>query len=269
MSELPKQNTGLIPEFSQNIWLGGRIPYQVVLESGDWRPHVGVHEKQRDPVECKGCVSFSLTNNIEIQHDFKGIKINLSDRALAKVSDTQQNGNTFERVADAARKIGVLFEHQWPNLPKAFSWAEYYKPIPQELLSKAIKLDFNYEIAPHETNWAAALRRELKQCPLWVTWPQNPYHAVTLLAVPNDTDAYVQEHYDIPIKKVRVSDIAIAAKVVINKYISMNETKIVLSKDGKTVYKAVPVATDFENFKKQASVEGIIVPDQIPPASDL
>lgn len=49
----------------------------------------------------------------------------------------------------------------------------------------------------------------------------------------------------------------------------MNQTKIVLSKDGKTVYRAVPVATDFENFKKQAGVEGIEVPNPIPPASSL
>jgi hypothetical protein len=53
------------------------------------------------------------------------------------------------------------------------------------------------------------------------------------------------------------------------KEIHMNATKIVLSKDGKTVYKAIPVATDFENFKRQADVEGIVIPDPIPPASSL
>jgi N-acetyl-anhydromuramyl-L-alanine amidase AmpD len=48
-----------------------------------------------------------------------------------------------------------------------------------------------------------------------------------------------------------------------------NQTRVVLGKDGKTVYLATPVAMDFENFKKQASVEGITVPDPIPPARDL
>lgn len=50
---------------------------------------------------------------------------------------------------------------------------------------------------------------------------------------------------------------------------NMNQTKVVLGKDGKTVYKATPIAEDFENFKKQAGVEGIVVPTPIPPASTL
>lgn len=50
---------------------------------------------------------------------------------------------------------------------------------------------------------------------------------------------------------------------------SMNQTRYVLGKDGKTVFKATPIATDFENLKKQASVEGITVPNPIPPASTL
>jgi hypothetical protein len=49
----------------------------------------------------------------------------------------------------------------------------------------------------------------------------------------------------------------------------MNQTKIVLGKDGKTVYKATPVATTFDDMLKQAAVEGIEVPNPIPPASTL
>lgn len=49
----------------------------------------------------------------------------------------------------------------------------------------------------------------------------------------------------------------------------MNQTKIVLGKDGKTVYKATPVATTFEDLVKQCAVEGIEVPNPIPPASTL
>jgi hypothetical protein len=49
----------------------------------------------------------------------------------------------------------------------------------------------------------------------------------------------------------------------------MNQSRIVLGKDGKTVFKATPIATDFENFKKQMAVEGIDIPDPIPPSKDL
>jgi hypothetical protein len=49
----------------------------------------------------------------------------------------------------------------------------------------------------------------------------------------------------------------------------MNQTKVVLGKDGKTVYLATPIAMDFENFKKQAGIEGIEIPNPIPAASTL
>lgn len=271
MEELPNHNTGLINEFSPSVWLGGNIPYEVRLESGNWLPFDVVHEKQKDPVEVMACVTFSLLNNFEIQHKFKGIDINLSDRFTAKASDTQMNGNTFERVADSTRHTGVVREETYPNNPKAQTWAEYYKEIPQDVLKKAVKVDFNYEIIPRVADWSGQLQKYLKQCPLWITIPEpHPNHAVTLLRVVGNT-AYIKDHYSQAIRTIKVSDISIAAKVVLNKLIqfNMNQTKIVLSKDGKTVYKAVPIATDFENFKKQASIEGIEVPNPIPPASEL
>lgn len=49
----------------------------------------------------------------------------------------------------------------------------------------------------------------------------------------------------------------------------MNQSKVVLGKDGRTVFIATPIAMSFEEFKKQASVEGIVVPDPIPPSSSL
>jgi hypothetical protein len=49
----------------------------------------------------------------------------------------------------------------------------------------------------------------------------------------------------------------------------INQTRIVLGKDGKTVFKCTPISTDFENFKKQMHTEGIVVPNPIPPSSDL
>lgn len=49
----------------------------------------------------------------------------------------------------------------------------------------------------------------------------------------------------------------------------MNQTKVVLSKDGHTVYKAVPVATSWDEFKRQSEVEGIEIPPVIPSASTL
>lgn len=58
-------------------------------------------------------------------------------------------------------------------------------------------------------------------------------------------------------------------KLITIKPMPQNQTRVGLSKDGKTVFKVVPVATDFENFKKQMSVEGVEVPEVIPPLSSF
>jgi len=50
---------------------------------------------------------------------------------------------------------------------------------------------------------------------------------------------------------------------------NMNQTKVVKGKDGKTLYLCTPIAIAFEEFKKQASVEGIDIPDPIPSADTL
>lgn len=50
----------------------------------------------------------------------------------------------------------------------------------------------------------------------------------------------------------------------------MNQTKVVLSKDGQTVYVAWPVPDiGIEGLKKIANVQGFEVPDPIPPSSSL
>lgn len=50
---------------------------------------------------------------------------------------------------------------------------------------------------------------------------------------------------------------------------SMNETKVALSKDGHTVYECTPIAIPLDQYKKQAGVQGIVVPDIIPAISSL
>lgn len=229
MNELPDYNTGLIPDITPSLWMGAdnAIPYEVRLESGDWRPFVVRHEKQKDPLETMACVSFSCNNCLEIQYLFFGIDVNFSDRLLAKTSDTQQNGNTLERVNDTARNGGLVLETEWPN--KQFkTWAEYYADIPQDVLNKRVKQDFQYQ-------WTAVtpenLKKQLKQSPLQITIPApHPYHAVTLLHIDGDK-AYIQDHYSYQIRQIKVSAIAVALKVVLTK---PNMTNSKLVKQGST-----------------------------------
>lgn len=246
---IPQHNTGLINNFSENIWLGGTIPDVVINESGDWLDYDVTHEKQKDPIETMACVTFSLNNNLEIQHNFKGIDLNLSDRFSAKMNDTQMNGNTFERVADAARKIGVVPESLYPNSPKAQTWAEYYRAISQEIINKAVKVDFNYEIIARTNDFEAQLQKYLKQCPLWITiYSPNPNHAVTLLKVSNGK-AWIKDHYSQSIKTIKVSDIAIAARVVLNNLINFNMNEFVKTINNKGQVGIVVFADTVENYK--------------------
>ena len=53
------------------------------------------------------------------------------------------------------------------------------------------------------------------------------------------------------------------------KLMPQNQTKVVLSKDGRTVYVCTPMAMKYEEFQKQANVEGIEIPNPIPPATSL
>lgn len=257
-------NSGLINEYSDELWLGADIPYEVRLESGDWRPYVTRHEKQRDPLETMACVSFSCNNCLETQYNFFGIDKNFSDRALAKMSNTSTNGNTLERVNNTARNVGLLLESQWPNSPKAETWNDYYKEIPDEIKNKAVKQNFSYaKTSVDKEN----LKKQLKQSPLQITIPSpHPNHAVTLLHVDGD-DAYIQDHYNYQIRKIKVSSIATALKVVLNKPF-MNQAKVVKSKSSDTVFICYPVP-DMDYLTKKASLEGFEIPVAIPDTDSL
>lgn len=251
-------NSGLIPDISPSIWLGGQIPYKVVNETGDWRPYIVRHEKQKDPLETMACVSFSLNNCLEIQTKFYGNEKNYSDRFLAKMSNTQTNGNTLEKVADTARNIGLVLESEWPNEPKATTWAEYYKEIPEDVKAKAVKQPFQYEWVARTDNFTESLKRELKQSPLQITiYAPTPNHAVTLLHV-EGSDAYIQDHY-LQTKKIKVSDIYIALKIVLS---PMNEFVKTINVNG--AVGVVVLADTVENYKflcKQYGIDPKIQPD--------
>jgi hypothetical protein len=262
------KNTGLIlGSGTKNLWVGGTIPYQVVLESGNWQPFIPVGEKQRPGVvDVMACVTFSDLSVLETQEKQQtGVEPNWSDRFIAKLSGTTPQGNYLDKVADTVRLRGLVKESDYPA-PTNFSWDSYYSEVPQSVLDKAVKREILYEGISGDVE---TLKKHLKQCPIQIILTNsNPNHAVTLLAIQGSSAIYF-DSYDPFVKTTDVSNIYknYALKIVLKG--NMNQTKIVLGKDGQTVYKATPVATDFENFKKQAEVEGITVPNPIPKADTL
>jgi len=239
MPDIPQQNTGvLLGSATKSLWVGGTIPYEVKLESGDWRPYLPVAEKQKNPVETMACVTFSDLNVLEIQAKQQGgSEPNWSDRFIAKLSDTTPQGNYLDKVADTVRKFGLVQESDWPTPPNA-TWATYYADIPQEVINRATKVDIAYEgIVASESE----LRHHLKQCPLQIIiLKDDPTHAVTLVALEGKT-AYYFDSYSPFLKEVHVSLIhPYALKIVLKG----NMTNAYVVKNGSEYAVAQPATSE-------------------------
>lgn len=253
-------NHGVIIEKKPQDYVAGTLPYEVLNPSGDWTAYLPSPEYQyTHHTDSQACVTFSILNVIETQYKFlTGRSINFSDRFIAKLSGTTQAGNSVQNVCDAIRKYGLVLEEEWPT-DYEFDWNQYYAEIPQEVINKAKKYDIAYEF---HSPASLELDKEMKHAPLEIiVIATNPYHSVMKV---NQTQQF--DHY-IPVLRP-LQSIHIATKIIL-KGVNVNQTKIVLGKDGKTVYKAIPVAEDFANFIKQAGVEGIEIPNPIPPATTL
>jgi len=108
-----------------------------------------------------GCVSFSFLNGCEtFLRRTTNREYNFSDRFLAIRSGTTTKGNTFENVAESARKYGLAMEESMP-LSGITSRANFYTDIPDDAdkSAKAFNdiFDLNYEFIPDDsyTIWEA------------------------------------------------------------------------------------------------------------------
>lgn len=215
------------PKHKDNI-LGGitRLPHDIVLASGDWRPYVLAHEKQNQfGLETFNCTGFAATNVIEslFHHNF-GIKMNFSDRALAVAAGTGQGGNLLSKVADTIRDVGLAQESTWPWLPEVNTEAGYIMPV-----SFAVKVeeedfhefyDIDWEWCYPEVDAVLSFKTALKFSPIAIGSqyayesskdaagvyhpnPANPVsHSTCLLFIDEDGYKYVQDSYVEPIKKL-------------------------------------------------------------------
>lgn len=148
------------------------------LPTKDWKPYRSAGERQRrdNSSETMACVTYSTHNAMEEKMnlmktqvengsaDYETIELvkifkyfglynekgeaDLSDPYTAKLSGTSYRGNSFRRVLDSVRHNGVVAESVWQT-PDTYSWNEYYKTIPQEVINKGKKwneyVDFIYE----------------------------------------------------------------------------------------------------------------------------
>jgi len=177
MSEI--KNYGLIQKkIIPNHWLvGSNSPVNKFRNDVEnWTKYLPTTEKQRfGSLETMACVSFSALNALEILIKHRTRKeVNLSDRFLAKMSDTTRNGNWLHKVAETVRKSGLLLEKDW-KVTKPHTWDNYYREIPEEKKVEALK-DLESLYFSHEWVHENDFRKELKDSPLQVTvnaWIRN------------------------------------------------------------------------------------------------
>jgi hypothetical protein len=266
-NNLPTTNTGLIEgSGTKGLWAAGKIPFEERNPSGDWRPYLVTEEHQYSHnVDSMACVSFSCDNDLEIQNKFlTAQEVNFSDRFLAKMSGTTHQGNYLDKVADTVRTIGLVTEDVWPANDD-YTWDSYYSDIPQDVINQVIRPDIAFEGIPPDQG---SLLHHLKQSPIQITIPlPYPNHAVVLVAM-DGQDCYYFDTYSPYLKTINVSKISYALKIVLNQGVLMNQTKVVLGKDGKTVYLATPVSK-MDVLTERSSIEGFVIPNQIPKAADV
>jgi len=196
--EKNRLNTGLIiQEPLESDYLGGQLPYEIVVEDGDWSQWLPTGEKQKFArVETMSCVSQATSNSIDCQitrmiklglietepliHwlDANG-NFNSSDRFIAKMSGTTVNGNSLNNPSEAVRKFGVPPESIW-GASEDFTWNDYYRIPSKEAIDWGKRFleyfDVAYEWVTKEYVWGkgikglqitqAELVEQLKQAPI-------------------------------------------------------------------------------------------------------
>ena len=155
-------NTGLKIEVRDGDWIAGedtKLGAEVKIDFSKYLPDT---EKQKlKYFDTMACVSFSLCNVLETWINYlvaikdidvqalkdlgvlkkvgKKWQANLSDRFLAKMSNTQKDGNYFQVVLDTFRKNGCVSESDWA-VKDSMKWNDYYAEIPQDIKDKGKRL---------------------------------------------------------------------------------------------------------------------------------
>ena len=174
-------NLGVIEGRRPRDFVAGQLPYEIRLNSGNWKPFLPPGEWQKQNfVDTMACVTFSLLNCIETQEKFlTGNQINYSDRWIAMMSGTTHQGNFLPVVADTVRKYGLVREESWPS-PSNFTWESYYE-VPTSEKMASLKAEGVEWLKTHtlDYEWLGTdlitILKELKMCPLQII---RPGHAI-------------------------------------------------------------------------------------------
>lgn len=201
------KQTGFLFKLDPSDFILGASPLDKpdIMLSMDWTTYLPVGEKQYKyaTFDTMSCTSFSFLNLFEAwvkylveknlfypgQKEtlntlgyFSSGEFNASDRGLAIVSGTMANGNYFQNVVNAAKKIGLFPEFMLPF--GGNNQTEYLDPklITKQMTDAGKKFleifEIDYQWAVLTPSQLANIPACLKKGPLWMAIPQIGSHAV-------------------------------------------------------------------------------------------
>lgn len=261
------EQTGLIFEPPKATdFLAGALDYEVLLEEGDWTMYEPTGERQNNPFvfDTKACVTFSLLNVFEARIklllqknlvprsaiDFlkdngylDNGEVNFSDKFLAIMSGTTENGNSFGKVAETVRTVGLIPQSMLP-FGDATTWKQWHNPnqITQKMKDLGKQFLYHFGIGyewvfmdddpKFDKDAYEACQKQLKQTPLQIAIPLPSSHAVMLSSVTPKKEYRIFNTYE-PYGQVKAwsKPIHYAMKILIkptmNKYKYFTEKEIV------------------------------------------
>lgn len=171
------ENKGFLPPYvEEEEYLFGKLKPETLQEDGQWDNFLPPFEPQKKNVETSNCTGFTTTSIIEmlLKRKYGEVK-NFSDRALGIVAGTYPPGNTPSKVAEAARKKGLIEEPYLPFINDITNVDAYYSPnpLPAHLLRKMKQFLAVYDIG-HEWVFTPFYKPEEKIFNLKETLKHSP-----------------------------------------------------------------------------------------------
>lgn len=284
-----------------------------VMMDGNWDKYMPTGEVQkRNDQDKMACVTFSALSCIEAIFTYQiergdiskqgqewlrqngyidsNGKINFSDRFVALLSGTSYSGNSFDRVAEAIRKYGLIPESLHPY-DKDMAWSEYYnaskitdkmRDLGQEFLKK---FTINYVFIPRwkwSMVWVDNFKQELRHAPLQVgvhAWNgvKNGVYVKTNNTINHGSVLSRKEWNDFDSYEVNGSffkqlaaDFIFhnnAVKYIINENKNMSNVKVVRVKGKNTIGFFVPANSPNALMSLSANY-GIVIPGVYPDKVD-
>lgn len=157
----------------------------------DWSNYLPNGEVQVSKNDTDACVSYATTHAIEAQiYQQTGIKLDLSERFLAKMSGTTPFGNYVAKVFETIMLYGMVTDNDW-NEPVVFDWQEYYADIPPDIIAKGKDFLSMWDIQVRYNIPESEVEQALEVAPvISIITAANPIHAVMRFAKDKYFDSY-------------------------------------------------------------------------------